>query len=129
MLARAFLPAALFLGLLGCPLTAFSQIDPAKRALVQAGYNQSIEGRGPIAGYAFFYWNRPDFPRTNQTLRMAIAPIYVDTELGFRSLLSPSTDLAVGLAGGGFAESYSEVRLGNLRRTESFDGHGAEANL
>ena len=41
---------------------------------------------------------------------MAIAPTYVDSELGFKSLLGPNTDFAVGGAGGMFANSYQEVR-------------------
>lgn len=102
------------------------QIDPEKRQLLQVGYNQPIEGRGPISAYAFYYRNDPNFFRTNITLRLAIAPIYVDSEIGFSHLLSEQTDFAVGFAGGGFADSYSEVRRGNLRDGESFTGHGGE---
>lgn len=130
MSGRPLLPLALaVLGLLFHASVARAQIDPEKRQLVQIGYNQPLEGRGPIAGYGFFYWNQPDFPRTNVTLRLAIAPIYLDSEIGFRSLLSPNTDLAFGLAGGGFADSYSEVRQGKYLRSESFDGHGGEATV
>jgi len=46
--------------------------------------------------------------------------------LGIRHVLSPNTDLAIGLAGGGFADSYSEIRLGKLLKDESFTGHGGE---
>ncbi|MEO7675267.1 MAG: hypothetical protein ABIV39_00705, partial [Verrucomicrobiota bacterium] len=105
---------------------AFGQIDPEKRQLIQLGYNQPIEGRGPISGYAFYYRNDPDFFRTNITLRLAIAPIYVDSEIGFSHLLGEQTDFAVGVAGGGFADSYSEVRQGRLKERESFTGHGGE---
>lgn len=105
---------------------AFGQIDPEKRQLIQLGYNQPIEGRGPISGYAFYYRNDPDFFRTNVTLRLAIAPIYVDAEIGFANALGERTDFAIGVAGGGFADSYSEVRLGRLRKAESFTGHGGE---
>ena len=90
------------------------------------GFNQPIEGRGPIAAYGFFYYNQPNFLHTNLTLRAAIAPVYLDTELGFSGLLSSQTDVGVGLAGGGFADTYSEVRQGNLERDESFTGHSAE---
>lgn len=108
-------------------LEAWGQIDPVKRRLIQLGYNQPIEGRGPIAGYGFYYHNQPNFPATNQTLRLAIAPIYVDSELGFSGLLGPATDLAVGLSGGGFADSYAEVRQGNFFEDQSFIGHGVSA--
>src|SRR5439155_11647859 len=105
---------------------AQAQIDPERRRLLQMGFNQPIEGRGPIAAYAFFYYNQPNFLRTNLTLRAAIAPVYLDTELGFSGLLGSRTDVGVGLAGGGFADTYSEVRQGKLERDESFTGHSAE---
>src|SRR5678809_1078520 len=93
-------------------ISAFGQIDPDKRQLLQLGYNASFEGHAPIAGYAFYYLNRPEFYRTNLTLRMAIAPVYFDSELGIARALGPHTDLGIGLAGGGFADSYNEVRGG-----------------
>src|SRR5206468_5037518 len=68
----------------------------------------------------------PNFLRTNLTLRASIAPVYLDTELGISQLLGPQTDFALGLAGGGFADSYSEIRRGVYRRKESFTGHSGE---
>jgi hypothetical protein len=103
-----------------------AQIDPERRRLLQVGYNQPLEGRGPIAGYGFYYYNQPNFHQTNLTLRAAIAPVYLDAELGFSHLLGPNTDFAIGLAGGGFAKSYSEIRQGSYLREESFTGHGGE---
>ena len=108
------------------PLAAAAQIDPVKRDLFQFGYNQPLEGRAPVAGYAYFYHNQPDFLRTNLTLRVALAPVYLDSELGFNHLLGPNTDFAIGVAGGGFADSYNEMRGGKWIEGESFDGHGAE---
>ena len=110
-------------------ITGEAQIDPEKRRLLQLGYNQPLEGRGPIAGYAFYYLNDPGFLRTNLTLRLAIAPIYLDSELGISHALGPDTDLAFGLAGGGFADTYSEVRRGKLFNEESFTGHAAELSV
>lgn len=104
---------------------ARAQIDPVHRELVQLGYNQPLEGRGPIAAYAFYYLNRPAFlDHSNLTLRLAIAPVYLDSEFGLRGALGPHTDLGLGLAGGGFADSYAEVRAGKYEREESFLGHG-----
>lgn len=108
------------------PVAALAQVDPVKRDLIQFGYNQPMEGRAPIAGYAFYYHNQPDFLRTNLTLRLALAPVYVDSELGFINGLGPNTDFAIGAAGGGFADSYNEIRGGKWIEPESFDGHGAE---
>jgi hypothetical protein len=62
-------------------------------------------------------------------LRLAIAPIYLDSELGFRHVLDPNTDIGIGLAGGGFADSYSEIRQGKLLKGESFTGHGVDPAL
>lgn len=111
------------------PLTCPAQIDPYKRELLQFGYNQPIEGRGPIAGYAFYYRNQPNLAGRDLNLRLAVAPTYLDSELGFMHALGPHTDLAMGLAGGGFADSYSEMRAGRLIDEESFIGHGGEAAL
>jgi len=108
------------------PMLASAQIDPVKRDLVQFGYNQALAGRAPLAGYAFFYHNQPDFLRTNLTLRLALAPVYLDSELGFVGGLGPNTDFAVGVAGGGFSDSYSEIRSGTFYPSESFDGNGGE---
>ena len=108
------------------PAIAPAQIDPVKRDLIQIGYNQPLEGRAPLAGYAFYYHNQPDFLRTNLTLRVALAPVYLDSELGFVHGLGPDTDFAIGAAGGGFADSYNEIRGGKWIEGESFDGHGGE---
>ena len=99
-----------------CPLVARGQIDPVKRDLIQLGYNQAFEGHAPFAGYAFYYHNQPDFLRTNLTLRLALAPVYLDSEFGFVGGLGPHTDFAIGLAGGGFADSYNEIHGGTFSR-------------
>ena len=85
-----------------------------------------MEGHAPLAGYAYYYHNQPDFLRTNLTLRLAVAPMYLDSELGFVDGLGPQTDFAIGLAGGGFADSYNEIRGGKCIQGESFDGNGGE---
>ena len=108
---------------------AEAQLDPVKRRLVQLGYNQPMEGEGPLAGYAFYYLNDPAFFSTNMALRLAIAPVYLDSELGFRRVLGPNTDLGIPLSGGGFADSYSEIRQGDFLRSESFTGHGITPGL
>src|SRR3954452_23332754 len=101
-----------------------AQIDPAKRELIQLGYTLPLEGYGPLNAYAFYYLNIPQFVRTNLTLRLAVAPIYLDSELGISSALGEHTHLGLGVAGGGFADTYSEVRQGKYIRAESFTGHG-----
>jgi hypothetical protein len=118
--------------MLGClnPFPARSQIDPAHRELIQVGYNGALEGQSPLAVYAFYYRNQPDFlQHSNLTLRLAVAPTYLDSELGFRSLLGEHTDLGVGIAGGGFADDYYEIRRGTFIPAESFDGYGAGGAL
>jgi hypothetical protein len=108
------------------PILASAQIDPVRRDLIQLGYNQALEGHSPFAGYAFYYHNQPDFLRTNLTLRLALAPVYLDSELGFVHGLGPNTDFAIGLAGGGFADSYDEIHGGKFLPAESFEGDGGE---
>lgn len=108
---------------------AFSQIDPVQRDLVQIGYNAALQGHPPISAYAFYYHNTPEFLRTNLALRIAVAPTYIDSELGVREALGPRTDLGIGAAGGGFADSYAEIRQGTYLPAESFVGHGAQLSL
>ena len=108
------------------PLAVRAQIDPVKRDLVQFGANAPMEGQSPLAGYAFYYHNQPDFLRTNLTWRLALAPVYLDTELGFVHGLGEHTDFAIGAAGGGFADSYNEIRGGQFAKDQSFNGDGGE---
>ncbi len=114
------------------PLAVSAQIDPVKRDLIQMGYNAPFEGHAPLAAYAYYYHNQPDFLHdTNLTLRLAVAPVYVDSELGFSRAFGPNTDFGLGVAGGGFADDYTEINQGKFIPAESFDGHCAEvsANL
>lgn len=105
-------------------VSGFAQIDPEKRQLIQIGYNQPIEGKAPIAGYAFYLRNEPNFIHTNITLRLAISPLYLDSDLGFTG--QEETDWSIGLAGGGFADSYFEYQRGLFHQEQSFIGHGGE---
>jgi hypothetical protein len=120
-IGRALLWLTLF-----TPVFVSAQIDPVKRDLIQLGYNQAFEGHAPFAGYAFYYHNQPDFLRTNLTLRLALAPVYLDSEFGFVHGLGPNTDFAIGLAGGGFADSYNEIHGGTYYPRQSFEGSGGE---
>jgi hypothetical protein len=108
---------------------ALAQIDPYPRSLLQLGYDQSLSGQGPQSLYAYYYYNNPEFLSTNVALRLAVAPVYLDGEIGFRQLLSPHTDVGIGINGGGYGENYYEVRQGHYLKGESFDGHGGGASL
>jgi hypothetical protein len=117
---------------MGCtgPFSAFAQIDPYPRELIQLGYNASFEGHAPLSAYAYYYRNSPDFlAHTNLTLRLALAPVYLDSELGISQALGENTDIGIGLAGGGFGDSYDEIRGGTFYPSESFTGHGGEASV
>jgi hypothetical protein len=111
------------------PRVAPGQIDPVKRDLIQIGYNAPLEGHSPLSVYAFYYRNEPNFFQSNLTLRLAIAPTYLDSELGISHVLDPNTDLGIGVAGGGFADSYYEVQQGKYLPQQSFDGYGGQASL
>jgi hypothetical protein len=110
-------------------ITALAQIDPFRRDLVQFGYNAAFQGHPPLSAYFFYYRNEPNFIQTNMTLRLAIAPTYLDSELGFSHLLGPNTDLGINVAGGGYADSYEEVRGGTFLPSESFLGYGGEGGV
>lgn len=112
------------------PFLAKAQIDPYKRDLLQIGYNGAFEGHQPFSGYAYYYHNEPDFLQdTNLTLRLAVSPTYVDSELGIGQALGPTTDIGIGAAGGAFADSYNEIRGGKYYPSESFDGYGGETSF
>jgi len=117
-----------FAGCVG-PFTAPAQIDPTKRELVQFGYNASLEGHAPPSAYAFYYRNQPDFLGTNMALRLAVAPTYLDSELGIRHAISENTDLGIGVAGGGYADDYFEIHQGTYYESQSFTGYGAAGSL
>ena len=116
------------MGLIGAGNRVFSQIDPEPRKLFQFGYNQALKGAEPLSGYLFYYYNKPDFYQSNLTLRLTVAPVYLDSELGIGHALGPNTDLGLGLAGGGFADSYFEFHDGRYHPENSFQGHSAEVS-
>ena len=107
----------------------WAQVDPFRRSLLHLGYDQPLSDRGPQSLYAYYYYNDPGFVNTNTALRLAVAPVYFDGEIAFRGLLSPHTDLGIGINGGGFGENHYEVRQGTYLKGESFDGHGGGASL
>lgn len=108
---------------------AFGQIDPVSRNLVEIGYDQPLVGHGPQSEYAYYYYNRPDYFSPNVALRAAIAPAYIDSEIGFKHLLSPTTDVGFGVAGGAFGDDFYDVAQGRYLETESFYGSGGGATL
>lgn len=99
------------------------------RQLVQAGFAQQTEGGGPASAYLFYYWNQPNVRGSKTSLRVAAAPVYADAELGAPRALGPRTDFAIGVAGGGFGDSYTELRRGGYHRGESFTGHGVRGSV
>ncbi len=124
----AFALMGLFAALLAAP-EARAQLDPVRRDLVQIGYSRALEGSVPVAAYGYYYLSRPEFLREDRTLRLAATPLYVDGELGIRGVFGPSTDLGMGLSGGGFAYIYNEIQKGEWLRDQSFTGHGGAASL
>ncbi|PIR19489.1 MAG: hypothetical protein COV48_01700 [Elusimicrobia bacterium CG11_big_fil_rev_8_21_14_0_20_64_6] len=108
---------------------AVAQIDPERRQLLQLGLNQAIDGRGPLAAYAYYYLNSPHFFAPKRTLRLVVAPGYADSELGFEKALGENTDFGVGLAGGAMADSHTEIRRDRYVKGESFRGDGFRAAL
>ncbi len=100
-----------------------AQIDDAKRLLLEGGYEDGVGNPGPGSPYAFLYLNRPDIVGKGSALRLALAPVYADAELGLRNVL-PRTGLGFGLSGGGYAFGHAEVRRGDEKSGEDFIGHG-----
>lgn len=124
-----FLSAALFAAVLLAVCRCGAQVDPEHRSLLEVGYDLPLEGQGPQSGYAYFYYNKPDLIGTNIALRLALAPVYLNSELGFKELLSRYTDFGVGIEGGGYGDNFYEVRQGKFLKGESFNGHGGGSFL
>jgi hypothetical protein len=129
MLKRALRLSLLVVAGLLAALNCSAQIDPEHRSLLELGYDQPLSGQGPQGIYAYYYYNNPDFFKTNTALRLAIAPAYADGEIGFKQLLSPTTDVGLGFYGGVFGANYYEVRQGQYYQNESFYGSGGGASL
>jgi len=68
--------------------TGCAQVDPELRNFLRFWANQSLHNDGPTAAYAFCYWNMPNMPTTNTTLRLAV---YADGEPGLKGLLGENT--------------------------------------
>jgi hypothetical protein len=109
--------------------SALGQVDPDLRELLEAGATQSVKGAAPLAAYGYYYLNEPNFYHTNVTLRLALAPVYLDSEVGLVGLLGPHTDLGLGLAGGAFADNYYEYQAGKYLPQQSFEGDSAEGSV
>jgi len=124
-------PRALSVALLLCASArpAAAQIDSERRQLLQLGFNQALDGRGPLAAYAYYYLNAPTFLSPKRALRLVVAPGYADSEVGFKKALGEKTDLGVGLAGGAMADSHTEIRQSRYLKGESFRGDGLRTAL
>src|SRR5580658_6127023 len=109
--------------------SALGQVDPDLRELLESGATQSLKGAAPIAAYGYYYLNEPNFYHTNVTLRLALAPVYMDSEVGLVGLLGPHTDLGLGLAGGAFADNYYEYQGGKYLPEQSFTGYSTEGSV
>ncbi len=101
-----------------------AQIDDTKRLLFEGGYEDGIGNPSPSSPYAFLYLNQPGAAGPGSAWRLALAPVYADTELGLPGIFGTRTDLGLGFSGGGYAFGHSEVRRGNELSGESFVGHG-----
>jgi hypothetical protein len=117
------------LGLAWAAASGQAQIDPMSRNLVELGYDQAVVGHGPQAAYLYYYYNSPDFFGPGTDLRAAIAPAYVDSEIGFQHLLSPSTDVGLGISGGAFGDNFYDVAQGRYLETQSFYGSGGGTSV
>lgn len=122
--AVKFFAAALLL--LSVPARA--QIDDTKRLLLEGGFEDGLANPGPNSAYGYLYLNRPDIAGKGSALRLALAPVYADAELGLPEVL-PRTDVGLGFSGGGYAFSRKEVVRGDQRFGESFIGHGLGPSL
>ena len=112
-----------------CPFTAPGQIDPVKRELIPVRLQRGAGGTPAALRLRLLLLEPARFLRTNLTLRLAVAPTYLDSELGIRHALSENTDLGIGMAGGAFADNYEEIHGGPFIPANPSHGYGAETSL
>lgn len=117
--AVALAAAALFLA-----APASAQIDDTKRLLLEGGYEGGLGSPGPASPYAFLYVNRPGAAGPGSAWRLALAPVYLDTELGLPRAFGGRTDIGLGFSGGGYAFGNAQVHRGDEKTGESYIGHG-----
>jgi hypothetical protein len=108
---------------------AHAQADPEPRAYLEVGADTALKGNAPFDGYAFFLWNRPNFPEEDQYLRVVVAPTYLLTELVQDHWPYGRHAVSIGLNGGGIRYGHWEYRNGSYKGDESFWGDGAELPL
>ncbi|MDD5305430.1 MAG: hypothetical protein PHS14_20210, partial [Elusimicrobia bacterium] len=120
---RGFAGAFLFTALLSA-LPAKAQIDDAKRLMLEGGNEDAVGNPGPGSPYVFMYLNRPGAAGPGSALRVALAPVYADIELGLPGIFGSRTDIGLGFSGGGYAFGHAQVDRGNEMPGESFIGHG-----
>ena len=115
--------------LLLAPLPAAAQADPEPRAYLEFGTEAPLKGNAPVNGYAFFLWNRPNFPQEDQYLRVVVAPTYLLAEFVQDHWPFGRHAVSVGLNAGGVRYGHEEYRHGSHQADESFWGHGVEVPL
>jgi hypothetical protein len=123
-----FYPALIII----CLLSAWhcsAQVDPQPRSLAEFGYDAPLKGQGPPGVYGFYYYNDPTLFSTNVAFRAAVTPLYLDSEIGFKQLLSPYTDVGLQFGGGAYGDDYYEVQQGKYIKDESFYGNGGGVSV
>ncbi len=108
---------------------AAAQPDPEPRANLEVGVEGPLRGESTLAGYAFLLWNRPHFPADDESLRVVIAPTYLESELVRNDWPWGGHAVGLGISGGGFRFGHEEFRRGQHLEGESFWGHGVEVPL
>jgi len=121
--------AGLILVVLLPVVSAHAQADPEPRAYLEVGTEVPLKGNAPIDGYAFFLWNRPNFPAEDQYLRVVVAPTYLLSEFVQDHWPYGRHAVSIGLNGGGVRYGHWEYRDGSYKGEESFWGDGVEVPL
>ena len=94
-------------------VSARAQPDPEPRAYLEAGTDVPLKGNAPVDGYAFFLWNRPNFPAEDQYLRVVVAPTYLLSEFVQDHWPYGRHAVSIGLNGGGIRYGHWEYRDGS----------------
>ncbi len=109
--------------------TANAQLDPQPRTNVEVGFEAPLRGNGPLDGYGFLLWNRPNFPAEDWYLRVVASPVYVRSELVRDRWPAEGHAVGIGIFGGLFDHNFNEFQDGEYEKGDSFWGHGGGATL
>jgi len=109
--------------------TPYSLIDAESRTFIEGGVETPLRGNGPVTGYGYLFYTRPQFLDEDLYLRLVVPPGYFISELVRDHWPSQNSAVGIGVSGGLWAESQTEFQNGRYEKDRSFNGDSAGGTL